>query len=404
LETASFRERRKIRRFTASRDKVVDVHTVLTVKCKLQPSVSQIEALEETVTTFTDTCNAALKAAREHGEWRRFELHRLCYYTLRSEFGLSANLAVQAIRRVAKRKGKSTGGFKYGSVAYDQRTLSLKGEVVSLTTVSGRERIPLAIGNYQRHLLSNAQSVQGGQLVKGKHGRWYIHITVRTDVPKNPGGGKTVGIDLGQATIATLSNGVRFNGGQIKSKRLHYRAKRSEVRSKLDTERTRALKLLWDRLSGKELRFVRHTLHTVTRRIVDSLEPGDTIVIEDLTHLRSSTKRKGKRARYEHNLWPYSLFRQMLEYKALLRGIAVVAVDPRNTSRTCPRCGRCEKGNRRSRRLFRCTKCGFQDNADAVASRNIAQRAGSMGVGCRKPAPDSGVGLCPTQHLESCLL
>ncbi len=314
------------------------MHTVLTVKCKLQPSASQIEALEETVTAFTDACNAALKVASEHGEWRRFELHRLCYYTLRSEFGLSANLAVQAIRRVAKRKGKSTGGFKYGSVAYDQRTLSLKGEVASLTTVSGRERtLPLAIGNYQRHLLSNAQSVQGGQLVKGKHGKWYIHITIRTNVPKNPGGGETVGIDLGQATIAALSDGRRYTGGQIKSKRLHYRAKRGEVRSKLDTERTRALKLLWDRLSGRERRFVRHTLHTVTRRIVNSLEPGDTIAIEDLTHLRSSTKRRSKTARYEHNLWPYSLFRKMLEYKALLRGIAVVVVEARNTSRSCPR-------------------------------------------------------------------
>ena len=233
--------------------------TVLTVKCKLQPSESQVVALQDTVNAFTDACNYALKIAREHGEWRRFSLHHLVYGDLREHYGLSANLAVQTIRRVGRRKGKKTGGFKYGSVAYDQRTLSLrmKDETISLTTVSGRERIPLSIGNYQRHLLSNAVSVQGGQLVKGKHGKWYIHITVRTSVPKPPGGGKTVGLDMGQAVMAALSTGERLSGGPLKNVRLQYRDKRSEIRSKLDTERTPGLRALWERLSGREHRFVR---------------------------------------------------------------------------------------------------------------------------------------------------
>lgn len=368
----------------------------LTVRAKVQPSVSQVAALEDTVTSFTDGCNYTLKVAREHDEWRRFSLHHLVYGSLRQDYGLSANLAVQAIRRVGKRKGKKTGGFKYGSVAYDQRTLSLrmKDETVSLTTVHGRERIPLAIGNYQRHLLSNAVSVQGGQLVKGKHGKWYVNITIRTNVPKNPGGGRTVGVDVGQAAIAALSTGKMFTGGPMKSKRLHYRAKRGEIRSKLDTaERSRGVKDLWHRLSGREQRFVRATLHTVTRRIVDSLAPGDIIAIEDLTHLRERTTRRGRQARYEHNLWPYSLFRGMLEYKAALRGIVVVAVDPRHTSQTCTRCGHCERSNRRSQRLFRCRECGFQDNADGLAARNIARRAGSMGEGLRNEASNSGVSL-----------
>jgi IS605 OrfB family transposase len=356
--------------------------------------------LEDTITAFTDACNYALKVAREHGEWRRFTLHGLCYYGLRERFGLSANLALQAIRRVAKREGKKTGGFKYGSVAHDQRTLSLrmKDETISLTTVSGRQRIPLAIGNYQRHLLSddNLLSIQGGQLLKGKHGKWYVHVTIRTEVPKPPGGGKVVGLDMGQAVLAALSTGEMFTGGPMKSKRLDYRDKRSEIRSKLDTERTPALVRLWDRLSGKEQRFIRHTLHVVSRNVVDALSPGDTLAIEDLTHLRERTTRRGKTARYEHNLWPYSMFRTFLEYKAALKGIAVVVVDPRNTSRTCPRCEHCEKANRRSQRLFRCRECGFQDNADHVASVNIARRAGSTGESLRNEAPDSRVSLSPT--------
>jgi putative transposase len=205
-------------------------------------------------------------------------------------------------------------------------------ENISLTTVRGRQSIPLAIGNYQRHLLSNATSVQGGQLVRGKNGKWYVHVTVRTEVPKAPGTGKVVGLDMGQAVIAALSTGDMFGGGPLKNVRSKYRSKRGEVGSKLDTERTPGLKALWERLSGRERRFVRHALHVVSRNVVDSLSPGDTLAIEDLTHLRERTTRLGRGARYEHNLWPYSMLRFFLEYKCALKGVAVVAVDPRNTS------------------------------------------------------------------------
>ncbi|MFX7400841.1 transposase, partial [Acinetobacter baumannii] len=89
------------------------------------------------------------------------------YRELRERFGLSANLAVRAIARVGKRKGHKVGGFKATSVDYDQRILSvnLDTEVVSLSTVDGRVKVPMQIAGYQRHLLRTAKSIQGGQLV-----------------------------------------------------------------------------------------------------------------------------------------------------------------------------------------------------------------------------------------------
>jgi len=119
---------------------------------------------------------------------------------------------------------------------------------------------------------------------------------------------------------------------------------------------------------------------------VDGLEPGDTLAIEDLTGLRGRTTKRGSTERHLHHLWPYARFRSLLEYKAALKGVRVVAVDPRHTSQGCPRCGHTARENRRSQALFRCTACGFQHNADWVAATNIAQRAGSMGVGRSKPA------------------
>lgn len=358
----------------------------LTLRCTLRPNLEQVKALEDTVRLFTQGCNYALQVAKERKEFRRFRLHHLVYKNLR-EMGLSANLAVQAIARVGKKKGSRARIYQPTSCTFDQRTLSLKGESVSLTTTEGRLIIPMKLGNYQREMLEKARSVQGGILLKGAKGKWYINLTLRLESPEIPvTTGKVVGVDFGQKILATLSTGVQFSGGFIKAKRLHYREKRAEIRSKLDTERTKGLKNLWERLSGKEQRFVNHTLHTLSRRIIESLKPGDTLAIENLKGLRFNTTKRGKKERHLHNLWPYSKLRFLLEYKAALRGIRVVAVDPTHTSQECPRCGHTARENRKSQALFRCQRCGFQHNADWVASINIAQRAGSMGMGCRKPA------------------
>jgi len=85
--------------------------------------------------------------------------------------GLSANLAVQAIARVGRKRGSRARFYRPTSCAFDQRTLSLRGEAVSLSTTAGRLVIPMRLGNYQRGMLARAKSVQGGVLTKGPKGK-----------------------------------------------------------------------------------------------------------------------------------------------------------------------------------------------------------------------------------------
>jgi len=67
--------------------------------------------------------------------------------------------------------------------------------------------------------------------------------------------------------------------------------------------------------------------------------------------------------------------RGFIEYKAKLAGVPVIPVDPRNTSRTCPKCGHIDEGNRTARGLFLCRSCGHFDHADIVGANNIASAA-----------------------------
>ena len=62
------------------------------------------------------------------------------------------------------------------------------------------------------------------------------------------------------------------------------------------------------------------------------------------------------------------MFFSLLNAKMTELGGLVFAVPPQNTSRTCPVCGCVSKENRRTQAKFRCTSCGYEDNADAVAA------------------------------------
>lgn len=364
---------------------------ILALRCSLNPTNEQAKILDDTLVLFNDACNFALKKAKEHNAFFRPKLHTIAYKDLRS-MGLSANLAVTAINKVSRKSNHKTKHFKAKSIEYSIKTLSVKDDILSITTVAGRIKIKMKLGNYQKEMLTKAKKVRGGILFKNKKKKWFVNLNLEIEEPQTPKDtGKIVGIDFGQKYIATLSNGIQISGGEVKTKRLHYRKKRSEIQSKLSKQRTKGLKNLWERLSSKEKRFVDHTLHTLTRKIVDSLEPGDTIAIEDLTGIRNRTTKRGTKERYLHNSWPYYRFRKLLEYKAALKGIKVVTVSPEYTSQECPRCGHIDKKNRKNQSLFRCQKCKFQHNADFVASLNIARRAGSMGMGCHKTAPISRI-------------
>jgi len=85
------------------------------------------------------------------------------------------------------------------------------------------------------------------------------------------------------------------------------------------------------------------------------------------------TSRKPQRAALHS--WAFFQPRALIEYKSKQAGVKVVAVDPRNTSRTCPCCGHVDKANRKTQAEFLCVSCGFSGLADHIAAVNIRGRA-----------------------------
>ncbi|WP_114313616.1 RNA-guided endonuclease InsQ/TnpB family protein [Thermus caldifontis] len=346
--------------------------SLLSVKCKLIPDASTAEKLSRTVNQFTQACNYALQVARRDNVWNTFALQRAVYRELRERFGLSANLAVRAIARVGKRKGHKVGGFKATSVDYDQRILSvnLDTEVVSLSTVDGRVKVPMRIAGYQRHLLRSARSIQGGQLVRGRDS-WYIHLWCEYDDPPPITPKGFLGVDLGIVNIATDSDGETYSGKHLNSVRHRYR----RLRRKLQKKGTKSAKRLLKKLSGKEHRFANDVNHRISKRlVVKAQRTGRGLALEDLRGIRERVRlRKPQRATLHS--WAFRDLVRKLQYKAERAGVPLVFVDPRNTSRQCPACGHTDKANRPTQALFRCVVCGYSGLADHFAAVNIGRRA-----------------------------
>ncbi len=81
---------------------------------------------------------------------------------------------------------------------------------------------------------------------------------------------------------------------------------------------------------------------------------------------------------------------------AAIHGLCVQVINPAYTSQTCPRCGKVER-HMRHKSTFRCWDCGYTQNADFVAARNVAARAYrvtavSHGLLRLSPSPPRGGG------------
>lgn len=373
------------------------MEAIKTVVCKLDCTKEEFDKLMKTVIAFRGACNYISEVAYNERCFNPVALHHLTYQDVRIKFGLPANLAVRARNRVAKsykKDRKRMHKFTALSMDLDKKLFTLRRNewTVSIATIEGRVKPKLAIGEYQRELLKNP--TRDAKLVYRRDTKeFYIHITVLVNTPE-PKGYNPVGVDVGINNLLVASGGFKVKGGEIKQRRRHFR----ELRRSLQLKGTSSAKRRLKRLAGREWRWVNTVLHQVSKAFVNSLVVGrDFVVMEKLNGIRQRCKHR-KEQRADFHSWAFHRLQFMIEYKCLEKGIPVVYVEPEYTSQRCPRCGIIDKKNRRSQALFRCVSCGFQHNADYVASLNLRKLA-SGGWGSVN-SPNVGVAL-HGNHLQA---
>ncbi len=348
---------------------------------KLEPSQEQHQALLKTVEAFNRGCQYAADVAYEKRLANKIALQPFVYSTLRSESGLSSQMAIRAIAKAVeayKRDRRIHVRFDvHGAMVYDPRIMSFKGLTqVSLMCLSGRILVPMRYGAYQAARLDRAKG-QADLILRD--GTFYLYVTVDMpsappveDMPSAPpvDAQDVLGVDLGIAQLAVDSDGEAFTGEGVKQ----CRRKFSRLRAGLQQAGTKSAKKHLRRNRRRESRYQRDVNHRISKHLVQKALVGQrAIAIEDLAGIRDRVSVR-KNQRYERLSWAFHQLRVFIAYKCEAAGIPLFIVDPRNTSRTCLACGHCAKENRRNQSEFLCVECGFQANADFVGSQNIRRK------------------------------
>ena len=133
----------------------------ITIKCKLSPTIKQSKILDRTLKKCLDASNYISKIAWQNRCFNRVALHHLTYYKVRKRFKLTSQICCAIKDKVVfsyRANKKKEHIFKKATLPLNfTRTLRLIGlEAASISTISGREKIKLQLGNYQRANLSRA--------------------------------------------------------------------------------------------------------------------------------------------------------------------------------------------------------------------------------------------------------
>lgn len=356
---------------------------MLTYKTRLLPSRGQHEKLRAALDHTRDLYNAALAERidcyRKTGKGRSWQDQCKGLAELRSDSAWAifastmqrwplkqVDLAFAAFfRRLKIRAGKA--GFPRFRGREWFKTFGFSDR--SGWVVNGARLRMKGIGSVRLHLHRPLPSMPIACKVKREGRNWYALLTVEAHCSVGHTG-PAVGIDVGITTLAALSTGELIANARParRAEREMRRRQRQLARCKRGSKRRRKVK---DRLASLHARIAR-TRETYLHQVSASLTARfGTIAVEKLNVKGLAA---GMLARQVHDV-AWGRFINMLRYKAVRAGGAVVEVDPRYTSQTCPDCG-CIKRKELSQRVHRCD-CGCILDRDVAAAKVILFRAGN---------------------------
>lgn len=247
---------------------------------------------------------------------------------------------------------RASGGPRraLGWVPFQKQSRQLDGNSVAYLGKKYR-----FFGAKRRPLPADAR---GGAFVEDASGRWWVTIQAGIEDERATGAGE-VGVDLGLKSLATMSTGEKIEN-ITPYRRLE--AKLATAQRSGNKRRTRAIHY-------KIANIRRDHLHKASAKIA---RENKLIVVGDLNVSAIAKTRMAKSVLDAG----WSMFRNMLRYKASRHGARYVEVDERFTTQTCSSCGILPPGRPKGIaglgiREWDCSSCGASHDRDVNAALNI---------------------------------
>jgi len=199
--------------------------------------------------------------------------------------------------------------------------------------------------------------IKSGSFGQDARKRWYINFAVGCPDERPTTGTQQVGIDLGLKTLATCSDGSKIEAPRW------YRNQQKRLAEFQRKRKPRKVRNLHAKIANRRLDF----LHKESTKLVNDCE---LIVVGDVSSSKLTKTNMAKSV----NDAGWSMFRHLLEYKAIARKVVYREVSERFTTQACSRCG--ATGGPKGReglgvREWVCGECGAVLDRDVNAALNI---------------------------------
>jgi IS605 OrfB family transposase len=236
--------------------------------------------------------------------------------------------------------------------------------------------LPFYPGDYQNYFLEKIikEEINYGSAEIHEYDYGYslnLSINKPVDIDYNP---KTnVGVDIGLNVLAwavaldedgKFLDEIHFDGGEAGHIRERYQKLHNKLKKSGKIKKVREI-------GNKEQKWMENKNHNISRKIIEFAEKfkNPIILLENinLTQLRNRVDNP------KIHKWNAGMLRDFIEYKAKEAEIKTELINPKNTSRECPKCGYISENNRNGID-FKCCECGYENHSDFVGATNIARK------------------------------
>lgn len=225
---------------------------------------------------------------------------------------------------------------------------------VVLSSIGNKIKLCLPLKNHKHNKKFNEWKRLSSCRLLRNNGKFKIELIYEKETPVVQKEKKELAIDAGINCLLSCSDGKQY-GVELKNliKELNNKEQKSHS-------------------YDKKIR----QIHNYIRMCVNKIDFSSLsdLILEKLKYIQIGTKgRVNKTTRKLLKNWNLGLLHTAIEQKCEENCVRLHYVNPKYTSRTCPMCGHIDKRNREGT-VFKCVKCGFEDNADLNAARNILKR------------------------------
>ena len=235
--------------------------------------------------------------------------------------------------------------FKKGALTYKNGQVRFKGIHMSLWDSYGLSKYEFRAGSFN----------------EDSRGRWYLNVVVKCQTEAKPVqyGASAIGIDLGLKTLATDSNGGKFEPKQW------YRESEAALGIAQRARKKARVRAIHAKIANQR----KDAIHKETTRLVKA----HAIIF--VGNVNAKALAKTPMAKSVHDA-AWTTFRTQLKYKAMRQCVVFEEINEAFSTQTCSCCGKIPASSPKGRASLRirawiCSECGATHDRDTNAAKNI---------------------------------